>query len=300
MLRKTCFLMMLAMPAAAGEIKVAQTRALMTLSDELTRRYGYLVTYEDAPADASREISVEKRADGRQFRHIAWKLVTFQVQNSPSAEPEPGQAPVSPRVAAAPRPAEWAKMGPDLMEPLLKAYNSSGNPGHFSAIYDGDSAHLVEDERSVDGKLVAFQPISSTVIFVNLQEGSCWELFKNLFDEVQQIRGVTIVQAFPAVDPWDTRTCSIVGHDLPARQALMQLLAEVAPRPRVYPDDRFLWTLVHDPNTDAFFFSTQTAPRPAEPASPPAKPQAQEQVPAQGAPNRFVIPVAPPLPIKKQ
>jgi hypothetical protein len=60
-----------AVPAApVDEIKVAHPRPMMILSSELAARYGYLVTYEDAPADPVREILVETRANGRQIRTL--------------------------------------------------------------------------------------------------------------------------------------------------------------------------------------------------------------------------------------
>jgi len=180
-------------------------------------------------------------------------------------------------------PTPGAKPSPDVVDPLLKEYNSSGNRGHFSAIYDGDYAHLVQDERMVDGKLVAFEPILSTVVPVNLQEGTCWDLVKNLLAEVQQARKIPIVNAFPPLGPWDARICSISGHDLPARQALRQLLDQIAARSGGSPGARFLWTLVHDPNDNAYSFSTQTVPGPVEPASAPEKPQPKPQTPATGS-----------------
>jgi hypothetical protein len=302
MLFKSFLAVMLVMPgvpaAPADEIKIAQPRPMMILSDELTRRYGYLVTYEDAPADPAREIVTETRANGRQFRYPAWSGVTFHVEArkptelqlapssaSPQTKPEAQQAP------------PVAVLGPELMDPLIKEYNSSGNPGRFSVIYGGDYAHIVQDGRTVNGKIVEFQPILSTVVPVNLQEGTCWDLVKNLFDEVQQARKIAIVNAFPPVNQWDTRTCSISGHDLPARQVLTKLLDQIAVRPGISPDDRFLWTLVHDPNENAYFFGTQVAPRPAEAATTPEKAQPQAQTPATA--SKTFKPGATPPPVKK-
>lgn len=297
-LPKYFLLVALAVPAVRAaptdEIKVAHPRPMMILSSELFERHGYLVTYEDAPADPVREILVETRANGRQTHRLVWTPVTFHV-NLPPRDVRPDGSPSSPdaepvRQEATPS----AKPGPDVIGPLLKEYNSSGNRGHFSAIYDGDYTHLVQDETMVDGKLVAFEPILSTVVPVNLQEGTCWDLVKDLLAEIQQARKVSIVNAFPPLGPWDTRTCSVSGHDLPARQALMQLLDQIAAGSGVSPGNRFLWTLVHDPNDNTYFFSTRMVPRPAEPATTQEKPQPQAQAPATGS-KLFKLGPTPPV-----
>lgn len=281
--------------APADDIRVAEPRPMMTLSDELTRRYGYLLTYEDAPADPTREAVVESRANGRQFIHPAWRAIIFHVEaqaqnaNSSSASTETKSTPAPGKAVV--------QLGPNVIDPLIRQYNSSGNPGRFSALYDGDYAHIVQDGRMVDGKLIDFEPILSTIVPASLQEGTCWDLVKNLFDEVQQYRKVTIVNAFPPVNAWDARTCSIRGHDLPARQVLKQLLDQIAVRPRISPNDRFLWTLVYDPNENAYFFGARTAPRAAEPAVEAQKGQAQAQTPATG--SKALKQAATPPPAKK-
>jgi len=65
--------------AAADTINVSQPRAMLAITGELANHYGYLVTYEDAPADWSREIPRERRADGLEYRHLIWRPVEFHV-----------------------------------------------------------------------------------------------------------------------------------------------------------------------------------------------------------------------------
>jgi hypothetical protein len=245
--------------AAADTINVSQPRAMLALTGELADRYGYLVTYEDAPADSSREILRDRRADGLEDRHLISKPVAFHVSGRSDLKDGTAdltQRKTDERVKGDGQPS-FRRPGPDVMDPLLLEYHASGNPGKFAALYEGEYTHIVPSGRTVNGRIEDFQPILSTIVPVSQQQGLCNDVLNGLLGEIRQIRGVKIVEAAVPMNPLLPRGCSVRGHDLPARQVLIQLLDQLGADPRTgLREDRFMWTLVHDPLTDAYFLST--------------------------------------------
>jgi hypothetical protein len=274
----------------AQDIKYAEPRPMMKLAGELVSRYKYLVTYEDAPYEAS-DVVARRMANRGEYRSPRWAPVTFHVQaraETDGASPAALQAGAgggkSAGAAAAVRP-----LGPDVIRPLIAEYNSSGNPGRFDAIYDGDYAHIVpagrEDGRDID----RFEPMLSTVVPVNLSEGTCWDLLSELFNEVQQNRRIPIAIFAAPVAPMKPGSCTIRGHGLPARQVLIQLLEEIGAAGRG-TKARFAWTLVYDPTSAGYVFCTDMVQD--EPLYVPLPVPAD--APATG--SRFAMPA----PVKKQ
>jgi hypothetical protein len=245
---------------------------MMALEGELAERYGYMVTYEDAPADA-REVLKELRRDGHEFRYPVWKPVVFHLDVREVREGAPvrealrsgGSGTVTIQGADPARPLTRA-----VVDSLLAAYNTSGNPGKFTAIYDGDYTHVVPAGRSVNGRIEEFQPILSTIVPMSLQEGKCWDLFQALAKEIQTIRGVSIQVAEWPTNPLYQTPCTVRGHDLPARQVLIQLLDQLGEHQDGFmPNDRFVWTFVHDPTLDAYWLATRLMPGHRPDPSPP-------------------------------
>ncbi|SPF53126.1 exported hypothetical protein [Candidatus Sulfopaludibacter sp. SbA4] len=276
--------------SAAEEVKIDRGRPVLELSARLVRSYGYLVTYEDAPPDAQ-DVIVGKLPNGLEYRNLILKPMVFHVSARGVAAGTSSKAGTA-AVAAAIRP-----LGPDVIEPLLAEYNASGNPGKFTAIYEGEYAHIVPAGRPVHGKMIDFQPILSTVVRVDQQEGKCWDLLTNMLNEVQQTRGVRVTNNLPVGFALDGKQCSVHGQNLAARQVLIQLLDGLGQHPGfVFPPDRYVWTLVYDPTTDAWFLSTQLVPTQdhVEPASAPLAPR----VTVPGQPNGYFTPTPVP-PVKK-
>jgi len=278
---------------AAEEIKIDRGRPMLELYGELVQRYGHLVTYEDAPPDAQ-DIVAGKLPNGLEYRSLILKPMVFHLSARGAAAGAPSKSGTA-AVAAAIRP-----LGPDVIEPLLAEYNASGNPGRFTAIYDGGYAHIVPAGRPVHGKMVDFQPILSTIVHVNQQEGKCWDLLTNTLNEVRQIRGISITNILPPAFALGGKRCSLRGQTLPARQVLIQLLDGLGQRPpgAVFPPDRFVWALVYDPTTDAWFLGTDLVPpqEQIEPANGTAAPPAAAL--EQPTRNRLAAP-APATPVKK-
>jgi hypothetical protein len=117
------------------------------------------------------QIIRDNRKLGPDYFYPAWKPVTFHM----NARVETGQVAAEPGKASAdghPALVQLRRLGPDLIDPLIKEYNSSGNPGQFQAIYDGDYAHIVPTATLQGGSLVEFQPVLSTVVPMSGQDGT--------------------------------------------------------------------------------------------------------------------------------
>ena len=247
----------LALAAICAEPSVSittnQPRPMLELARALVDHYGYLVTYEDAPADVNREVQTYRRADGVEQRRLIRKAMTFHLTH-----PADGGAPV--RVPHESNTEVSQRMERSTMEALLNEYHASGNFGRFTVLSEQDYTHIVPAGRSVNGRYEAFQPILSTIVPVSRQDGLCIEVFEGLLAELRQLRGVTIVGAALPFQGLFQRQCLIRGHDLPARTVLIQLLEQLGSDPRTgLPEDRFTWSLVHDPTSDSYFLSTRLA-----------------------------------------
>lgn len=234
--------------APIDEIRIERPRPMGALAGELAERYGYLVTYEDAPVDL-REVVVERRPNGIEYRYPTWRPITFHVQARIATE---GAGAESQGGATA----QLEPLGPKIIDPLVAEYNSSGNPGKFTVIYEGDYAHIIPAVPTREGRAADFEPILSTIVPSYRERGTCWELFTGLIDDIQRARGVKINVVTVPVTPMDPKQCSLDGHWLPARQVLVQLLDGMGKRPP-FSDVRSAWGLVYDPTIDAYFLDAR-------------------------------------------
>jgi hypothetical protein len=290
--------LMTAEPAAASpadQIKYDETRPMMKLTGELVNRYGYLVTYEDAPVPKE-AIFTEKRRIGPDYSYPVWKPVTFHVDARLPAAPDASGSQEPAASDAQPPLGQIRPLGPSVIDPLVQEYNSSGNPGQFKVIYDGDYAHVVPAGFLQGGRLVPFEPILSTEVAVNLQFGTCWDLLNGLVDEVRQARDVKIMIWAAPASPLTPEGCSFnpERHNLPARDVLVQLLAQIGKHGRngsaaedrfKLPEEQYRWGFVYEPTTETYFLSIRSVQSPEEPIS---KPKVQPRPADPAAANALI------------
>lgn len=234
----------------ADTIAVAESRPLGKLAVQLAQRYGYLVTYEEAPYD-SVNLRPDPRPNGVKFLYPDWKAIVFHVPENPAD-------------AASAAPKKTASLGPQILEPLVKEYNESGNPEKFSVIYEGDYAHIVPAIRR-DGK--DFEPILSTRIPSSIEVRSCSDILNDLLSRITTARGVTILLGRVPVNSLIPHQCGIFGTDLTAREILSQILDQAGtPGVPGVKKTRFTWTLMYDANWNKYFLSTILVPDLSQPA----------------------------------
>src|SRR5260370_2880637 len=155
---------------ATEAITVHESRPLDKVALKLVQRYGYLVTYEEAPYDES-GLRTDVRLNGVRFRYPSWVPTVFHVPDRPigptAGSPEPAHA--------------LPPLGPSVLDPLLKEYHDAGNPGRFKVIFEGEYAHIVPAARVVNGKAEDFQPVLSARIAFPSETCSCNETLRDLF-----------------------------------------------------------------------------------------------------------------------
>jgi hypothetical protein len=266
-----------ALAADGSAIEYHESRSLGKLVGELWQRYGLLITYEEAPYDEKTEIVTDIYANGRRFRRPAWKPITFNGIGAGLAD-----------VRRGPSPAEQPP--PDaasIAKSAVAEYNSSGNPGRFRVIKDGDYVHIVPDGRMRDGKIESFQPILDTkVTFVDSQPRLCLDVWKDLIAQIDNLRGINMTDNFP-LGPLLHNTCLIQGADLTARAAFEQFFQQIElPQQNPISRFRYCWGLAYDINADMYFMTvyvvlqyspgtlTTNVPAPVPAPAPPGPPGA--------------------------
>jgi len=242
----------------ADAIQLAQPRPMMILVGKLFYDYGYMVTYEDAPVDLSRDVTVTTRPDGVLVRNMPWRPVVFHVPavvEPASSGSEAGSAQMTKS-----EPTGHVKPATGMIEPMMQEYNNSGNIGQFSVIYDEDYAHVVQTKRLVDGQLADFEPILSTVVPVVTKVGTCGDLLHSLWSELHDVRGINknVMENVPEVPLG--HLCVVEGHNIPARAVLIQILDELNIDPRTHARTaRYGWSFVYEPNIESYFLSVRLA-----------------------------------------
>ena len=274
--------------ATADEIEIREPRPLGRALPEVWERFGYMITYEEAPYDETTELLTTVYPNGRRFRFPAWKPITFHLSR-------PGATAAQ---TAEERLLDNASSAFSLAQSMVAEYNSSGNPGRFSVISDGDYVHIVPDGRSRNGTKEAFQPILDTrVTLTHSDPHLCNDVVNDVVEQVNHLRSVHIVHSFPPNFLF-RYYCTLEGTDIKARDALKQLLQQMG------RDEgstvRHTWTLAYDANEDLYFLTPELVqiPRPASP--PPPGPSVPSAAPPVGRPagaifsGRPAVPATPP------
>ena len=230
---------------APGDIEMRESRPLGKVLGKVSHLYGYLVTYEEAQYDEGSELAVDVYSNGKRYRYPAWKPITFRL----TARQPDGSA-----VSGSPAP-----LG--LVESLVDQYNSSGNPGRFAAVSDGEYIHVVPAGRTKDGKIGYFQPILDTVVASDPQPDRCARVMDNLLQQVGRLRGVEIVLGIAPMNPLISFQCAIRGTGLTAREALKQILQQMGVLSGDYDGNRWTWNFCYDANVAEYFLNLDLVPQ---------------------------------------
>jgi hypothetical protein len=264
---------------AADIIAVQHVHPLGALTLELQNRYGYAVTYEEAPFDPA-ILRTSILSNGRSFLSAPIVPFEFHMPDVTVGKPIPGALN---RVPAG---------LPDVVLPLIAEYNErAGNGAAFSALFDGGYAHIVQTKRLVNGKAEPFQPILGTPVTMEVREVSCSVALNSLLAQVGTARGVRVVTGITPIGPLMRHACSLRVSGLPARNVLAGILAQLGTVPRDPSQQTLSWALLHDPTTDKYFLSTSLVPNlnPVSPAAAPSMPEPTSPTAPTG-PSRVAVP----------
>ncbi len=239
--------------AQAATISINESRTLKALAVELQERYGYLVSYEEAPYDSKSMLSdTRPRPSGLPYLLPAYTATVFHLP-----DPAPADQPAPPF----PTPGGTNTMVPSALLAMIDEHAKAGNPGNFTALFEGGYAHIVPKSQIINGESVDFQPVLGTLVSVEYRGISCKEALDDLLGKVSSQRSVSVVQASVPVGPLLKHECDMSVSNLPARAIVSQILHVIGSSGvRSFPDARYSWMLLYDVNTNRYFFSTLLIP----------------------------------------
>lgn len=264
---------------SAETITVLHAHPLSALALELQKRYGYPVTYEEAPFDPSK-LQADKRPNGTTYLSAPVISASFE-------------APGLVLGTAVPAALNRVPTGlPDVLLPLLADFHQA-DAATFTSLFEGGYAHIVPANRVVNGAVQPFQPILSTVVTMSVRDSSCSQALNSLLATVGSERGARIVEAIVPIGALMGRNCTLNVQNLPARDVLASILDQAGTAPgHPGPKALYSWALLHDPNTDRYFLSTSIVPdltpEPVTAATPTPSPASGRTTP--GGPSRLATP----------
>lgn len=221
------------------------SRPLNALALELQERYAYLVSYEEAPYDGASMVT-DTRASGIHFRQPGFAPMVFHVPDIPQEQ----------GLGTFPKPGGRNSILPGLLLSLIKEYNESGNPGQFTALFEGGYAHIVPAARIADKKAQSFEPILSTMMSYTSNGQACSDTLNDLLNRIGSQRGVTVARGIVPIGPLMRHQCSVVANDLPARNVLVQILNQLEIGFSLDQKALYSWSLLYDANTNAYYLNT--------------------------------------------
>lgn len=236
----------------ADVITINHPQALLRLATELSERYGYLVTYEDAPVD-EREVVTQRSPRGGVDRFAVSKPVTFHIPTGRplSADTQSGSGAEAEGVLPLSR---------ELLQPMIDAYNVSGNPSRFAVSFDGTYAHIYVVSHNVNGRTEEFEPISATRVTMPSQPTPCYQTLNYLYAELKKMRNVDVTHLLIAPNWLFRRECTITGDNLTAGDVLAQIAHEFGSNNGAGPVEpgkelRITWWLAYDIPSGRYFLS---------------------------------------------
>ena len=191
------------------DISVDDPRPLAACIDEIERKFGWIVTYEDPVylnAAEINDVTSSVRRDGKSYPRVLVPRggpFTFSY-----ALPTDGGSSADPAA---------------LLQALLAAYEANGNPGSFRALTEGASFHIVPTKVSNEsGVLTDYVPPLETLISLESGERTLVEVVQSIVAAVSsQSRSNIIVGATP------TNALQVRVHVDSGKQPARALLAQI-------------------------------------------------------------------------
>jgi len=220
-------------------LSVDDHRPLSVLADELEKRLPVVVTYEEGPWSASKDLQDVTRA---------------VIEANGPKKAAPAVAVIVPRKAAVSfsypfdlhkaRPADYA----DLLSALLSQYEAAGAPGRFRFEGGDGIYHLIPANlEGKDGKWAAVSPVFSTPVHLADVERTVDATLDEVVAQLNASSPVPVVWGFVPLNLFVRTKVRLSADGVPARQVLRQIL-ESLPR-------RVTWRLNYDPTTKRYYLS---------------------------------------------
>lgn len=230
-------------------LSTSSPRALFDLVDQLDKRFGWLVTYEDAPVVAPQDLvditSPNYHGPGRAYAFFS-RPVTVQTGLPDPAVLAKQEAEDVVSVRTQER---------ETMEAVLKEYQSSGNPGSFKMLQNGKYIHVFPDmSRDRNGIERPFEPMLSTEVTVPPGAYRLDQLLWLVCDQVAEKRGIRILRGEIPTGTFLAITVRAAAENEAAREVLVSAFENskaVRAAHGAYDVRYFRWALLYDPDPDA-------------------------------------------------
>lgn len=217
------------------ELQSSGARPLHIAVRTLEHLYGWRITYEDPPY-ASRETMSSGTA------------VPFLVPK--------GRPYIFSTVPPGDRSLVHERMR--IIRDILDQHSSSGNPGSFTAVHNGDFTHIIPVARTDESRgLVPYSSLLSASVTVEPKDRTVGEIVDLVLRQVSTIRGVAIVQGLRPAAMYQNEHCVRGADNEPAEDVLATIFELVNNRGISLgaSPQRVTWDLLYDPEGKQFFFS---------------------------------------------
>jgi hypothetical protein len=212
--------------------------------------FGWVITYEEGPYDATRLIRANT-ADRELIPRalpMSFHVETAKLNNAPSLA-------VTDRL--------------QVIRDLTLQYNKSQTSGTYYATQDGNFIHVRPALWAVNGKAAEYKsPLDNPV---SLEPASSYPNLASAINTVaEQAAAASKVSLVVGTMPYNIFLVRKMKFDvpagLPARKALIELLAQAsASSLAIFSPDQFTWELVYDGNSKGYFLNFYTVPNKTKP-----------------------------------
>ncbi|HRC83970.1 MAG TPA: hypothetical protein PK413_00005 [Thermoanaerobaculia bacterium] len=231
-------------PAPEPRIAVEDPRPLSAAATELEKRFGVVVTYEDAPWIAQRDLA-----------DVTAELVRRNGAGQPPP-PQPVMVPRSGRLelrysleAVAGQPTDPAQLAAEL----VAQHEASGNPGRFRVEQAEGFLHLIPTQvQKDDGSWMEVQSPLSVLVTLPDEERSIDQAMDLILEQVNRAAKEKVVWGFYPLNLFVQTRVRVAAKALPARDVMRELL-QLAPY-------RFTWKMNFDPMSRQYFLSFVALP----------------------------------------
>jgi hypothetical protein len=197
-------------PLATGAVSVTSGRPLNSMADVLETRYGWIVTYEDAP------------------------LLNHQLDLVDDASPATVSAgrhswSVKPRRVELPNGLDISPDAHELFDRILAAHQLADGAGRFTVSQSSDKVfHIVPTQaRTEKGDWTPVRPLLDLAVSFPAQDRSVSDAIEQVCAGLSQASGSRVWMGVVPVGPFLTSRTQIGASGEPARRVLLRLLNEV-------------------------------------------------------------------------
>jgi hypothetical protein len=208
-------------------LSVNKPRPIAAAMEMLERKYGVIITYEDAPY--IHETDVEDQTSP------AWRQ---SHPNGPRALiPKRGHLEITYQISPGPIKSNDIRL---VVQKLLDTHADKNNPGRFRLLQEGEMLHIIPMQvRDSSGYFVSIDSILDTTISFPAQERKVSTTLKLITNTVSQVKGVKFVIGMAPLNLLDRTSFNRGANNEKARDVLISALKTT--------NSKLSWRIFYDP-----------------------------------------------------